>query len=254
MNTALKIGAAGALTLAGVAAHASIPSPSLSSSDAVLFGEVLNAAGTSIVASYAGDTGLTINQLTSTGYKGTVLGSDTNLTALFTADTGSDVLVWAVQAAQNTTSSTASQFLTTTTSVSKLTGQKDGNLATWESGFQADISTINSNITSGNSVEGANPATAGVWDITASGGTSSWYGTNPTQQTLGTIASLYSEVANNAAASSTKGVTTLLGTVSLSSAGLAVNVGSPVPLPAAVWLLGSGLLGLTGVARRRSKA
>jgi hypothetical protein len=26
-----------------------------------------------------------------------------------------------------------------------------------------------------------------------------------------------------------------------------------VPLPAAVWLLGSGLLGLTGVARRKLK-
>jgi hypothetical protein len=26
-----------------------------------------------------------------------------------------------------------------------------------------------------------------------------------------------------------------------------------VPLPAAVWLLGSGLLGLAGVARRKSK-
>jgi hypothetical protein len=29
------------------------------------------------------------------------------------------------------------------------------------------------------------------------------------------------------------------------------NAGSAVPLPAAVWLLGSGLLGLAGVSRRR---
>jgi hypothetical protein len=50
--------------------------------------------------------------------------------------------------------------------------------------------------------------------------------------------------------------------VSLTSAGLNITaLGSgggggppPVPLPAAVWLLGSGLLGLTGVARRKLKA
>jgi hypothetical protein len=29
---------------------------------------------------------------------------------------------------------------------------------------------------------------------------------------------------------------------------------NPVPLPAAVWLLGSGLLGLIGVGRRRTPA
>ena len=30
--------------------------------------------------------------------------------------------------------------------------------------------------------------------------------------------------------------------------------GSPIPVPAAVWLMGSGLVGLVGVARRRKKA
>ena len=33
-----------------------------------------------------------------------------------------------------------------------------------------------------------------------------------------------------------------------------VSGGSPIPVPAAVWLFGSGLLGLVGVARRRIKA
>jgi hypothetical protein len=50
-------------------------------------------------------------------------------------------------------------------------------------------------------------------------------------------------------------------TASFSQAGLTLtSLGTitstptpPVPLPAAVWLLGSGLLGLTGVARRKLK-
>ncbi|MGI9320139.1 MAG: VPLPA-CTERM sorting domain-containing protein [Thiogranum sp.] len=33
--------------------------------------------------------------------------------------------------------------------------------------------------------------------------------------------------------------------------GAFIGGGTPVPLPAAVWLFGSGLLGLFGIARRR---
>jgi hypothetical protein len=47
-----------------------------------------------------------------------------------------------------------------------------------------------------------------------------------------------------------------LGTVELTAAGLVLTPGSvtppTVPLPPAVWLLGSGLLGLAGIARRKS--
>ena len=43
---------------------------------------------------------------------------------------------------------------------------------------------------------------------------------------------------------------TVSGTATVSLAG---NV-TPVPLPAAVWLFGSGLLGLVGIARRKKKA
>jgi hypothetical protein len=49
--------------------------------------------------------------------------------------------------------------------------------------------------------------------------------------------------------------TTYAGFWFLSSAGqLTYNIvaeAAPVPLPAAVWLLGSGLMGLIGVGRRR---
>jgi hypothetical protein len=49
----------------------------------------------------------------------------------------------------------------------------------------------------------------------------------------------------------------ILGTATLDASGnltIAGNVTSPVPLPAAVWLFGSGLLGLFGVSRRRAAA
>jgi hypothetical protein len=46
--------------------------------------------------------------------------------------------------------------------------------------------------------------------------------------------------------------------LTLSASGLlsvaAGSVTPPVPLPAAVWLFGSGLLGLLGVGRRRAAA
>jgi hypothetical protein len=46
----------------------------------------------------------------------------------------------------------------------------------------------------------------------------------------------------------------ILGSATLSSAGTLTITGNPVPLPAAVWLFGSGVLGLIGVSRRRKAA
>lgn len=47
---------------------------------------------------------------------------------------------------------------------------------------------------------------------------------------------------------------TQLGTWALSSAGNGTLTYTPVPLPAAAWLLGSGLIGLFGIGRRREQA
>jgi hypothetical protein len=259
MNTALKIGAAGALTLAGVGAHASIASPSSGAADAILFGEVLNAAGTAAVASYAGDTGVTINQLLAGSVNTTVLGSDANLAKLFSADAAGDTLYWGVSGTQGTT-----QFVTTTTNsaTNKISTIANITLGTWAQGFTTDISTINSNINNPalNTIEGANPATAGVWDVINSG-TYNWYGTLPTSNTLATAgssgtATLFSELVSSSS-NTAKGTYAPVESLSFSANGLQfTGSGSPppVPLPAAVWLLGSGLLGLTGVARRKLKA
>jgi hypothetical protein len=272
MNSAMKFGAASALALAGVAAHASISQPATGSSDAILFAEVVNAAGTAAVASYAGDTGISIATLEAGGYNGTVLSGDANLAKLFAADTAAgDTIDFAVLGAQYIGNATApnfktagvAQFLTTTNgnSTSSLANDTSNSLVKF-GGLNGDISTINSNSGGAKSVEGANPATAGVWDVTNTLGTAYWDGGATNNSNTGsTVANLYYVTAGTPPGNTTRVAYTEVETASFSQAGLTLtSLGTitstptpPVPLPAAVWLLGSGLLGLTGVARRKLK-
>jgi hypothetical protein len=76
--------------------------------------------------------------------------------------------------------------------------------------------------------------------------------------TVGTAAALYGFTGNG---TPTNGVESyILGSVTLSTSGVLTITGNStttppaVPLPAAVWLFGSGLLGLVGVSRRRKAA
>jgi hypothetical protein len=267
MNKLLSVSAAGALALGAVAAHASIASPSSGSSDAILFAEVVNAAGTLAVASYAGDTGVSINSVIAglSSTPTTYLASDPNLAKLFAADAAGDTLEFAVLAGQYTGSPSTTnlktpgvgQFLTTTAnnSTTSISGATTASLSKM-AGLNGDVSTINGNSGGAASVEGTNPATSGVWDITNGNGTAYWDGASISNgNTLGTTANLYYMTGGGAIASHTTNV--LEGTASLSSSGLTLTGNGsppPVPLPAAVWLLGSGLLGLAGVGRRKAKA
>jgi hypothetical protein len=92
-----------------------------------------------------------------------------------------------------------------------------------------------------------------------SAGAATKYGLTATNDlaSLGTAAQLFGFTGNG---SPTNGVESyILGSVTLSTAGVLSITGNstttppppPVPLPAAVWLFGSGLLGLVGVSRRR---
>jgi hypothetical protein len=268
MKTVLKVGTAGALALVGIAAHASIPSPSAGSADAVLFAEVVNSAGTAAVASYAGDTGVSLATLEAGTYNNTVLGSDSKLAALLAVETAnpSDTLWWGIMGSQYTgpavpnsfATAGAIQFVTTTngSATTKLKTITNSGLSGWAAGLTADIGTVNSNSGGASSVEGPNPATSGVWDVTNTNGAAFWYGSVSNGNTGSGSQTLYSEL-TGAGGNTTKGTSASVETVSLSSGGLSftgLKTAPPVPLPAAVWLLGSGLLGLTGVARRKSKA
>lgn len=267
MNTMIKLSVASALAFGAVAAHASIAVPSTGASDAILFAEVVNSSG-SAVASYAGDTGVSINTLLG-GLSGstTVLGSDANLAKLFAADASGDSIVWAVEGGQYTQSNSTTnwknagvaQFLTTVSgndTASKLANDNTANLVHWAT-LSQDVTQINTNSGGANSVEGPVPATAGVWDAVNPTTTSSgWYGNGPvtSNTTGGGAENLY--YVTGGGSTGAKVAFSSIATASLSASGLTLSgAGSPppVPLPPAVWLLGSGLLGLAGVARRKSK-
>ena len=271
MNTALKLGAAGALVLAGVAAHASIATPSSGSSDAILFAEVVNAAQSTVIASYAGDTGVSVNTLASGGLTGTntYLSGDANLQKLFAADVqgSGDIVEFAVLGGQYTGSVIPSnfknagvaKFITTTygNSTDSLAQDTTTSLTKF-AGINVDVTSINSNINGpATSIEGASAASNGVWDVTNLAGTAYWDGgATSNGNPIGSAENLYYVTAGTPAGNTTRVAYTLEGTASLSSAGLVLagtGTPPPIPLPAAFWLLGSGLLGLTGVARRKLK-
>jgi hypothetical protein len=256
MHTILKVSAAGALAFGAVSAHAAIASPSGSSSDAILFGEVVS--GSTVIASYAGDTGITLSALSTLPTTGTtVLAGDTNLTKLFAADGTGDTLVWGVLGGQGAAGSNP-LFVTTTagSSTTNLANKNGSNLNHWVN-IAGDVTTLNSNFSGANSVEGAAAASAGLWDQTDLTSIYDWYKNGPTTgNTVGSAQTLFS-VTYGASAGS-KVVYSSIGTANLISAtGGLVLAGAgtsppPVPLPPAVWLFGTGLLGLAGVARRKS--
>jgi len=265
MNTIVKLSVASALAMGAITAHASISQPSSGSSDLILFAEVLNSAN-GVVASYAGDTGVATPSASGGVTTQLTNSSDSALSALFAADASGDTIVYAVQGGYYGGADTAGKFApagyanfaTTTTNAAALAGTTVGGLITWAN-IGTTIGYLNTNFAGGKSVEGTNPATAGVWDqVTTPSDIYSWFASGPvTAVTLGTAETLYGVTGGG---SKTGPVTvSTLGTVQLTAAGLqfTANGGggggtTAVPVPPALWLLGSGLLGLAGVARRKS--
>jgi hypothetical protein len=287
MNTIVKLSVAGALALGYATAHAQIAQPAGGSSDVILFAEIINSTTGNVVASYARDTGISINSiLTSLQPQGTAVPStgftsltlppinitaDANMNSFLALDGAGDSVEWAVQAGQYTgTTATGNigttgnaRFLTTaTTGVSSIINKNTLNLTKWAN-IDAAVTQLNLNIAnqSGNpstkSTFGTATASSGVWDATASGATvANWLSNGPltypglVTDELGANQELYGVTGNGT--SSVKGVQVYdLGALTLSSTGNLTSVSS-VPIPAAVWLFGSGLLGLAGVGRRKA--
>lgn len=235
---------------------------------------------TTTKTTFAEDTGVSLSSLVSNYVSGAKLNTTANVAnftvaessalATFLSSTGSDTLEWAVSGAQyqGTTGNSAnvtagnmiSVFDAPSTLSGKVAGMVEANLVTIGGGLQGDLTYMSTTYTAGGTTYALSNGTAGgnAWGTGDgnTGGSTNLYGVAIEQAgiALGASENLYGATANG-----NKGgaQTYILGTnLTLSSAGvLSVSSGTiTTPLPAAVWLFGSGLLGLVGVGRRRSVA
>ncbi len=275
MKTILGLAIAGALLSAGAANATVIADPSTGVGDLILFVQ-----DTVTKQTYARDTGITLDSLFSKAtitanqpYSGTVnlnnlsipsLGPDANLTQFITS-AGAHTLQWAVEAANWTGASGAQQRpvahmrVLTTAGVSDPTLVTAAGLSTQMTNFKTDVQNLNGfgQIgATGSTLETGVVATSGdgVWGTGAGvNGNQNWYGATPdtTGVLTGANQSFYGLTGNGSGGGRVQSY--LLGTLTLTANGTLQSVGAaPVPLPAAVWLLGSGILGLFGVGRRRT--
>jgi hypothetical protein len=257
MNNFLKISVAGALALGYVSAHAGAVVPTSSNpGDVFLFADVIS--GGNVVKAFAADTTVSVNSATGGTAFGTLYAIDGNLSSLIAANTAGTTLQWAViGGGGDSNGDQGYTYVTTDTnsSLGTLVNRTGVNVAHWFAGFNNTASLVNGLTGANASVVANSPAGAGGWDPTIlTSNASNWFSNGPTNLVTGlnSSAALYGVTAISAISTVPVG-TTVLGNVSLTTNGLSFTA-STVPLPAAVWLLGSGLLGLAGVGRRKLKS
>jgi hypothetical protein len=277
MKNLVRFAVAGAL-MAGYATAQAQNLPSTGNSDLWVF--VSNQAAQT---TFAEDTGISLSSLVPTASMVANSVLSTAITANFSlaassaltsyinaANSAGQTLEWAVDGIQypSTTSGTGYRkpggILSITDNVgdpSKTSQLQLSALQTVGIGFQGDMSYLLPSYTAGGTVYNfANGSSAGqVWGKTNgnNAGSTDLYGQGAEQAGvgLGTAATLYGMTGNSGTGTVQSYV---LGTNLTLTANGTLQVGGttppPVPLPAAVWLFGSGLLGLVGVGRRRAAA
>jgi len=275
MRNLIRYTVAGVLAVSGQAAFAqAVPQPSSGSADLWLF-----VSDTAASVTFAEDTGVSINSIlppaSLSGTSGNVLATSisaslnvapTAALTNFISTYGAGNLTYTVEAGQyasltskqykagNTVGITSNNAATSQTSA--ITGL---GLTSWMQGFNSDVTYLNSTYaTGGSTYSWTSGTTAGnVWGASgASGlaGSTNLYnqGADSSGVGVGSSVALYGITGNGVA---TQAQSFVLGQLTLSATGtLSTGSGSPVPLPAAAWLLGSGLLGLAGIGRRRAVA
>jgi hypothetical protein len=267
MNMIVKSAVASALSLAAGGAFA-MGLPSSGSSDLVLIVQN-NATPTNV---YALDTGISINSVMPTGslvpnavmstaiagINSSIVESSTLQAFLAANPAAGDG--WTIEAGQyigltNATSKTAGNSKAifssgiATGNPSAINATILGALEGYQNGYGTDVAT--GGLTA---LQTSKEASSGVTYSSAAATKYSLLGAADLSA-LGTTVNLFGLTGNgniNAVQSY------ILGTASLGTNGTLTIAGNgggaPVPLPAAVWLFGSGLLGLVGVSRRRKAA
>ena len=279
MKTFVKLGLVG-LALAASSAHADVFLPNTGNGELTLFvrNDVTGAVyarglqirldnvlpQSDINAAFTGD--VTLGTVQNTGYNLGSIGPDANLAAfLSTAGT----FTWTIMAGDNSGSNNATpdarRYLTTTTTTwdeSNPNAVTNSNLGSTWNNLQATLVTLNGVIDGadvGGEGNGHSTAANGQWRQTGAIPGEimvDWAGAGPnTANALGTAAHLY--VLTTAGGGNVGVARTYQGLdVILNADGSLSSVGAPpaVPLPAAAWMLMSGLVTLAGVGRRKGAA
>ena len=268
LSLAVKLALAGS-TLLAASAYADVATPASGNGELVLFVRdnttnttyarglavnVLTALPQSTVtASQPYTTPVTVN------YQLPTLAPDANLAAFLGGTHVNDNFTWAIEGGKNGTGIAPGSFTyITSTKVDLSAGTTVTNaaLATVYPNLTATLNAVNTAI--GTGVVGDMASTAagkdGQWgNIT---GNDNWYGAGPNTAgvLVGSTQNFYALTTAGTTKSGPAQVYILNGITLAKDGTLSAAGAAPVPLPAAVWLLGSGLLGLFGVGRRRNAA
>jgi hypothetical protein len=270
MKTFVRLAVAGALIAGAQASYAQ----SANSTDLWLF-----VSDPSASVTFAEDTGISVNSLlpTSGDVANSVLGTNSASSAgsidfaaspaltNFINTFGASNLEWAVLGTQssavkpnaagsNIAIASAAPTAGNTSSISTMV--VNNTLKTLTAGFLQDEGYLATGYTSGGESfawSAGNPVAGNVWGAGGHGdntGSTDLYGAGVLQDgnSLGTALSLYG-ITGNGGTGQVQSYD-LTDTLTLTANGT-LEV-APVPVPAAVWLFGSGLLGLIGVGRRRA--
>jgi hypothetical protein len=253
MNNLVKAGVGAALALGAVAAHATItPGSSSATGNAILFVDVFN--GSSFVQAYVGDTGQATTGLTTSPPA-----ADTDpllLSFLSTYATAGTTTYWALEGGGLNPNTGKTPYIITSSQTATTVQGETGSLL--KGGSIGVSNQIFNNVVppagSANSIIMSSDASiggSGFNPLALAADVANWEGDMHGQVTttgLGTSSTIYKLTAPDTGSSSA--VVTALFSGTLTMAGLSFAP-LAVPIPAALWLLGSGLLGLFGVARRR---
>jgi hypothetical protein len=264
MNKLIKLGVAGGLALGSLAAQASITVPSSSTpGDMLLFADIFN--GTTLVATYVGDTGVSVTSLVNGTLTAPKSFEDGNLATFLAQATTGTTVDWMVGGAGGLNAGSPSYAVTSTGGTFNATigGLTGNDLSNMSGTIASELNTINGLINSptATSLLGKDDSSFGnsFAPFQTNTDQSNWGGSTGQVATAGLTASgskgslLYAFTASNTSVG-TQATFTQKYDVSLTTSGLTYTAVTAVPVPAAVWLLGSGLLGLAGVARRKSVA
>ncbi len=194
----------------------------------------------------------------STGTTLPTITADANLTTFLAQNGGADSFSYGVlSAGQNTGGATSfNPGASVVVFTSPLSIDASNLNVPSASLIQSNVLSVQANVTTLNSLLGASSAPGSSKNVSGNFDPTSQvftlYSDNVTLLTpFGTQVNLYAATGDGVKAGT--GQLYSAGLIEMTADGtLEAVAASPVPLPAAVWLLGSGLLGLAGVGRRRN--